>query len=95
MSPSHHRPLGYLKSLLYWYWVRRQRLSKSASPQSLLRQVENNATTYGEAAVCDLIDECMASNWKGIIFDRLKTADRNAPKKRTGNVFLGMLESEG
>ena len=80
-------------------WIRykteRREPYKEQGLRSLLRQVENNATTYGEAAVCDLIDECMASNWKGIIFDRLKTADRNAPKRRTGNVFLGMLESEG
>ena len=80
-------------------WIRykteRREPYKEQGLRSLLRQVENNAATYGEAAVCDLIDECMASNWKGIIFDRLKTADRNAPKRRTGNVFLGMLESEG
>ena len=46
----------------------------------LLRKIENSCIQYGVQAVCDLIDESMANNWKGIIFDRLKTA---APAKRS------------
>ncbi len=44
--------------------------------KSLLRQVENKAMQYGDDAVCSLIDECMANNWKGIIFDRLQQNQR-------------------
>lgn len=40
--------------------------------KALLRKVENNCIECGTQAVCDLIDESMANNWKGIIFDRLK-----------------------
>ena len=54
------------------YKTERKEGYKEQGLKSLLRQIENNQITYGEQAVCDLIDECMASNWKGIIFDRLK-----------------------
>ena len=46
--------------------------------KSLLRQLENKYLEYGDTAICALIDECMANNWKGIIFDRLK----DKPKKQ-------------
>lgn len=54
------------------YKTERKEPYKEQGMKSLLRQVENNAMKYGDQAVCDLIDECMASNWKGIIFDRLQ-----------------------
>jgi len=54
------------------YKTERKEPYKEQGMKSLLRQVENNQLTYGEKAVYDLIDECMASGWKGIIFDRLK-----------------------
>ena len=38
----------------------------------LLTQIENNTKKYGEEKIINLIDECMANNYKGIIFDRLK-----------------------
>jgi predicted phage replisome organizer len=53
------------------YKTERKETYKEQGMKSLLRQVENNAMKYGAQAVCDLIDECMASGWKGIIFDRL------------------------
>lgn len=53
--------------------------------KSLLRQVEKNCKTYGEQAVNDLIDECMCNNYKGIIFDKLKTATKDAPKQQTSS----------
>lgn len=54
------------------YKTERKEPYKEQGMKSLLRQIENNAAKYGDFAVCDLIDECMASGWKGIIFDRLK-----------------------
>ena len=39
----------------------------------LLRKIENSCIQYGVQTVCDLMDESMANNWKGIIFDRLKS----------------------
>ena len=54
------------------YKMERKEPYKEQGMKSLLRKVENNALTYGDQAVCELIEECMANNWKGIIFDRLE-----------------------
>lgn len=62
------------------YKTERNERYKEVGMKSLLRKVENNALTYGSEAVCSLIDDCMASNWAGIIFDKLKN-NRNQPRK--------------
>jgi predicted phage replisome organizer len=54
------------------YKMERKEPYKEQGMKSLLRKVENNALTHGDADVCELIEECMANNWKGIIFDRLE-----------------------
>lgn len=58
------------------YKTERKEPYKEQGMKSLLRQVENKAIQYGDDAVCSLIDECMANNWKGIIFDRLQQTQR-------------------
>lgn len=58
------------------YKTERKEPYKEQGMKSLLRQVENKAMQYGDDAVCSLIDECMANNWKGIIFDRLQQTQR-------------------
>lgn len=63
------------------YKTERKEAYKETGMKSLLRKVENNALTYGADAVCDLIDDCMANNWAGIIFDKLK----NKPVKPGNN----------
>ena len=60
------------------YKTERKEPYKEQGMKSLLRQVENNAMKYGDQAVCNLIDECMASNWAGIIFDRLQNQRKPA-----------------
>lgn len=45
---------------------------KETGLKSLLTQIESNAKKYGEENVIKLIDECMASNYKGLIFTKLK-----------------------
>ena len=54
------------------YKTERKESYKEQGLKALLRKVENNAITFGDEAICDLIDECMANGWKGIIFDKLK-----------------------
>ena len=54
------------------YKLERRESYKEQGMKSLLRQLQNNAITYGDHAVCDLIDDSMANGWKGIIWDRLK-----------------------
>lgn len=58
------------------YKTERKEPYKEQGMKSLLRQVENKAIQYGDDAVCSLIDECMANNWKGIIFNRLQQSQR-------------------
>ena len=53
------------------YKTERKEPYKETGLKSLLRQVENKCAEYGEPAVMSLIDTCMASGWKGIIFDKL------------------------
>lgn len=59
---------------------------KETGFKSLVSEIRNNANVYGEDAVVALIRKCMASNWQGIIFDRLGKPEENplnmaAPKK--------------
>lgn len=66
------------------YKMERKEPYKEQGMKSLLRQVENNAMKYGDRAVCELIELCMASGWKGIIFDKLeKQPSRPAYQKQT------------
>ena len=53
------------------YKVERKEGYKETGLKSLLRQVETKCQEFGEPAVMNLIDTCMASDWKGIIFDKL------------------------
>ena len=54
------------------YKTERKEPYKEQGMKSLLSQVLKNQSAYGDQAVCDVIDESMASGWKGIIFDKLK-----------------------
>ena len=57
-------------------WLRykeeRKEIYKETGLKSLLTQIEKNSKKYGDEAVINLIDESMANNWKGIIWDKLK-----------------------
>lgn len=79
LFPDYVLPESVAQKLAEWikYKTERKEPYKEQGMKSLLKQVEKNVAEYGAEAVCNLIDECMANNWKGIIFDRLK----NAPKK--------------
>jgi predicted phage replisome organizer len=70
--------------LTEWFAYKTARNDSYTEPgmKVLLRKIENSCIQYGVQAVCDLIDESMANNWKGIIFDRLKTV---APSKKTSS----------
>lgn len=61
---------------------------KEQGLKSLLRQVENKAKEYSDTAICNLIDDCMANNWKGIIFDRLKPQDKRDSKSFDTDEFF-------
>lgn len=76
------------------YKMERKEQYKEQGMKSLLRQVENNALTYGDKAVCDLIDDSMANGWKGIIFDRLKqkTPNRSYAQPKSSSSFIDLVD---
>ena len=47
--------------------------------QSLITQIKNNVKKHGEDAVIALISECMAANYKGIIFEKLEKTAKAQP----------------
>lgn len=55
------------------YKMERKDNYKEQGMKALLKKVANSAEIYGDVPVCNLIDECMASNWKGIIWDKLES----------------------
>lgn len=79
------------------YKAERNQAYKPTGLKSLISQIRSNAETYGESAVVDLIRECMASNWQGIIFDRLSKPQqyqkRNVPMGASGALGDAELEA--
>ena len=56
------------------YKTERRDVYQPTGLQSLITQIKNNVKKHGEAAVIELIQECMAANYKGIIFEKLEKA---------------------
>lgn len=75
------------------YKTERKEPYKEQGMKALLTKVENNALKYGDQAICDLIDDCMANNWKGIIFDRLTERTELKPQKQSADDFMAQLQS--
>ena len=50
--------------------------------RSLLRRIENKYLEFHkqDQTICELIDDSMANNWKGIIFEKLKTPTQTENK---------------
>lgn len=61
------------EKLRTWFKYKTERKEgyKEQGMKSLLTQIVKKSKEFGDDAVRDLIDECMASNWKGIIWDKL------------------------
>lgn len=79
------------------YKAERRESYKPTGLKALETQIKNNVATYGEAAVVDLIRECMANGWRGIIWDRLRERKGGGQRGNgfnTSNPFLEMLEEE-
>lgn len=79
------------------YKKERRESYKPTGLQALISEIQNNVSRYGEQAVIGLIEKCMASNWRGIIFDKLKPmAEQPAYQGRgstgfqTSNPFMEM-----
>ena len=83
-----------------WLKYKRERREayKPTGLKSLTTQIKNQAAIHGEDVVAALIRQCMASNWKGIIFDRLQgkipSYGRSSTGFETSNPFAEMLAEE-
>lgn len=53
---------------------------KATGRRSLLSEIKNNVSTYGEEAVIAVIRQSMAANYQGILFAKLAERDRYAKK---------------
>lgn len=63
------------------YKKERKEYYKEIGFKSLLTQIQKASEEYGQDKVIDLINECMASLYKGILFDKLKQEkERQQPK---------------
>lgn len=63
------------------YKAEKRQSYKPTGLKSLVAEIRRNAERYGEAVVASLIRECMACNWQGIIFDRLKQGGQAPPEQ--------------
>lgn len=75
----------------YWLTYKNER-KESYKPTGLkmfLSEVSNQLNKHYEEDVIQLISECMANGWKGIIWSKLKS---KPIKQKTSNPFLDMLE---
>ena len=72
-------------SIIDWLKYKEEKKEKytEIGLSKLLTQIENNIEIYGQKEIIDLINECMANSYKGIIFDKLKNKKNNINKSRT------------
>lgn len=75
-----------LNEWIKYKWERKE-YYKETGFNSLLNKVEKQVNKHGEQKVIDLIDDCMANNYSGIIWDKLE------PIKKTQN-YKGMTSQE-
>lgn len=89
VSPSPGEVFGgaLLEAVEEWLAYKREKRQgyKPTGLRSLLSQIRKKADTHGEEAVCALIRECMASNWQGIIWERLEKGAKR--EKEAGFVY--------
>lgn len=102
LLPEYILSEALISKLTEWvtYKTERKEPYKEQGMKALLRQVENNAMRFGDAAVCYLIEDSMSNGWKGIIFDRLKNPNtRTSYQKQTKadelNDFYQMAQQFG
>lgn len=60
--------------LLEWnkYKIEKKKKYTKTGINNLLKQIDKYVKKYGINSILNLIDECMANNYQGIIFDKLK-----------------------
>lgn len=83
------------------YKVDRKETYVERGMNSLIKKISENAQKSGDFAVMDLIDMCMANNWKGIIWDKLEVkkassqrSDINATKQSQLEYLLNSIRED-
>lgn len=59
------------------YKTERKQIYKLTGFKSLITMVIKNINKFGEIKVIELINECMANNWQGIIWEKLENTKAN------------------
>lgn len=75
---------GKIEEWLKYKWERKE-YYKETGFKTLLARIESATSQYGVEEVTSLIDECMANNYKGIIFEKLEKKSRNKSKVASNN----------
>ena len=57
---------------------------KPTGLNALLTEIDNNRKKYGETAIIELITQCMANNWAGIIWEKLEKPNISGNKSPPG-----------
>ena len=67
--------------ILEWnqYKIEKKKKYTETGIANLLKQIDKHVKEYGVNAIIELIDECMANNYQGIIFDKLKEKKQKEP----------------
>lgn len=73
------------------YKQERKEIYTEKGLEKLLTEIENNIDNYGQEAIINLISVCMANNYKGIIFEKLKQ-NINKVEKQTPSWFGKEIE---
>ena len=68
-----------LEEWLKYKWERKE-YYKETGFKTLLARIDSATSQYGVEEVVNLIDECMANNYKGIIFEKLKDKSKKQNK---------------
>lgn len=83
------------------YKAEKRQSYQPSGMKSLLSQIEKQVSQYGESAVMSLMDDCMAANYQGIIWDRLERQQerelregKQPIRRESFNPFLEMLREE-
>lgn len=79
-------PPSLKESVKQWMSYKQERREgyKPQGLKSLVTEIGNNATRYGEDAVRDVIRRSMAANYKGIVFDWLKEQQPRTAQGKPG-----------
>ena len=62
---------GKIEEWLNYKWEKKE-YYKETGFKTLLARIESATNQYGVEEIINLIDDCMANNYKGIIFEKLK-----------------------